>query len=82
MRDFIKQFSHGHDIGEEGCAHLQAGLLDTYRAIVDSRGVQSVWEQTFGTFSVAGWGAGGVEANDLGFLQTVQAAIGEALAAH
>lgn len=81
MRQFIKQFAGGHDIGTDGCAHIQAGLVETYRRIVAYGGLQAAWEATFTAFSSAGWGSGGVDANDLDFLRTVQGTIADALSA-
>ena len=82
VRDFIKQWvGPGHDVGVEGCQHLQGGIMECAVEIAGNHNHHAIWQETADAFAKAGatWGEHGVAAIKVDFIETVASAIAESI---
>ena len=81
VRDFIKKVSGGHDIGDDGCTHLLAGIKNGVAAVVATRNFVAPLEHTEQQFEAAGvdWGRPGMKNISLYFLERVATVMAEEL---
>lgn len=81
VREFIKRVSCGHDIGEQGCGHLLAGIKDGVSSIVATRNFVAPLAFTEQQFEAAGvaWGRPGMKNISLYFLERVATVMAEEL---
>eukprot|EP00053_Salpingoeca_punica_P011640 m.103732 g.103732 ORF g.103732 m.103732 type:complete len:390 (-) comp15728_c0_seq2:184-1353(-) len=78
MRSFIRE-SCGHDVGEDGCRVLQAGVVAAAHKIASTPVVERMWQKASGDMLAVGASNSSAFSDHLDFLREVAQTMGEAL---